>query len=126
MHRIRLMAGENALSPRTHIDASAYQSYIAEADRSWVAEAEGEIIGFSIVDLENSSIRALFVAPTAEGQGVGTIILDQLLKVCRSRKLLNLSLSTGAGTRAEVFYRSKGFRSDSSDKGEEVELRLTL
>lgn len=105
--QIRAAVRENRLV-RLAIGAEDYRPYV-EDGRCWVCEEGGAVQGFAALDAEAASVWALFVAPQAEGRGLGQILLDRLLDEARARGLAALSLDTGAGTRAEAFYLARGF-----------------
>jgi GNAT superfamily N-acetyltransferase len=42
-----------------------------ERGKGWVAETEDQIVGFSIIDLKENNIWALFVHPDFENKGIG-------------------------------------------------------
>jgi GNAT superfamily N-acetyltransferase len=105
---IRGAVRENRLSDPGSVTAADYLPYI-EAGRCWVAEAEGRVVGFAALDAEGSSVWALFVAPEAEGRGVGRGLMEALVEEARRRGLSALRLETEAGSRAERFYRAAGW-----------------
>ncbi|MBC7664344.1 MAG: GNAT family N-acetyltransferase, partial [Caulobacter sp.] len=72
MSRIRLAVRENALSNPARITEAMYRDYLDALGRGWVAELDGEIIGFSYADRTDASIWALFVDPAREGLGAGS------------------------------------------------------
>jgi GNAT superfamily N-acetyltransferase len=68
---------------------------------AWVAETEGGIggiAGFAILDVAGATVWALFVAPEAEGLGIGPALLARLLEGAVENGLTRLSLSTDPGT----------------------------
>ena len=118
MHRIRLAVTENRLGEPGRIGHSSYIPFVA-AGSAWVAEGQGAITGFAIIDAEERSVWALFVDPAVEGQGVGRALHEWMLAWARRQGFQRLSLTTGRATRAEQFYRSAGWsevgRTDAGD-----------
>lgn len=104
MHELRLRVRENRLSDPGRVTEDAYRPYVA-AGGAWVAEVEGRLVGFAIVDLAARSVWALFVAPEAEGRGIGRALHDHMLARAKALDIARLSLSTAPGTRAASFYR---------------------
>jgi ribosomal protein S18 acetylase RimI-like enzyme len=92
--------------------------------RGWVAEVDGDVVGFAIVDLRDASVWALFVDPDFERQGIGRQLHDTMVgDVCASGGT-QLSLSTDPDTRAEKFYRSAGWQESGRNSIGEVLFRL--
>jgi GNAT superfamily N-acetyltransferase len=115
MHRVRLLARENALHNPALITESDYLMALNALGRGWVIEEDGEIVAFAI-GYRSGSIWALFVHPGHEDRGYGTalhaVAVDWLWSLGHKR----LWLGTGPGTRAERFYLSKGWGACSADK----------
>ncbi|MFP7654533.1 GNAT family N-acetyltransferase [Chryseobacterium proteolyticum] len=47
------------------------EEFLFERGKGWVCEINDQVVGFSIVDLKENNIWALFVHPDFEGLGVG-------------------------------------------------------
>jgi len=108
MHALRLGVRENRLSDPGRVTEAEYRPYVT-AGGAWVADVEGRLAGFAIIDLGTRSVWALFVAPEAEGQGIGRALHDHLLARAAAQGVNRLSLSTAPGTRAASFYRDAGW-----------------
>ncbi|WP_373502826.1 N-acetyltransferase family protein [Aestuariivirga sp.] len=76
----------------------------------WVAEAEGEVVGFSMADRRDGNVFALFVLPEHEGKGHGSALLDVCETWIKSHGIAEARLDTGAGTKAHAFYLRRGWR----------------
>lgn len=106
---IRMGVRENILSD---------PSKVTDEDVAWyrdnaiflVAENAGEIVGFACANHQTGLIWALFVDPAREGRGHGRALLDAALAGLRAAGHAQAWLETGAGTRAERFYREHGWR----------------
>lgn len=124
MSSIRLSARENILSDPARVTEQMYADYLTVLGRGWVAEWDGEVVGFCYADHRDSSIWALFVAPEYEGQGVGKRLLagavDWLFELGKEC----VQLSTGANTRAARFYLAQGWVSEEAKDGKELRYRL--
>jgi GNAT superfamily N-acetyltransferase len=108
MHGIRLAVSENRLSDPNRIGEQSYAPYLA-AESAWVAEMNGAVLGFAILDVIECSVWALFVDPDHEGKGLGLALHARILASSRERGLERLSLATGPDTRAARFYRELGW-----------------
>jgi GNAT superfamily N-acetyltransferase len=108
MHRLRLSVRENRLSNTRRVTPASYLPYI-EAGWAWVAETRSGIEGFAAVDPASTSVWALFVAPDAEGRGIGRALLREMLEWARGQGIDHLSLSTKGGSRAARFYERAGW-----------------
>jgi GNAT superfamily N-acetyltransferase len=69
-------------------------------------------------------VWALFVDPAHEGQGWGQALHAQAVDWLWSLGHARLWLTTGAGTRAERFYRSRGWQPSGIDAGGDLRLEL--
>ena len=124
MMRIRFAVRENRLSDPARVTPAMCSDYLDKLGRGWVAELDGEIIGFSYADRTDASIWALFVDPAHEGRGAGKQLLrlaaDWLFEIGHDE----VRLGTQANTRADRFYAAQGWtRGDMKD---EVEVWFTL
>ena len=124
MSRIRVAVTENALSDPTRITAQMYRDYLELLGRGWVAELDGEIIGFSYADRTDASIWALFVDPAHEGLGAGKRLLrlaaDWLFEIGNDE----VRLGTASNTRADRFYAAQGWTREGMRDEVEVGFRL--
>jgi GNAT superfamily N-acetyltransferase len=125
MHRIRRAVQENRLSYPERISEGAYLPYIEEGG-AWVAETASDLAGFAILDRRAESVWALFVAPGAEGAGIGRALHCRMLDWAREQGLRTLWLTTAKGTRAERFYSSAGWMEAGTDADGEVRFERTL
>lgn len=108
MHALRGRVAENALSDPRRVTEDSYLPYLAQG-AAWVAETEAGLAGFAILDLAAASVWALFVAPEAEGKGIGRALHARLIEGAAGHGLVRLSLGTAPGTRAERFYTQAGW-----------------
>lgn len=108
MHALRRRVAENALSDPRLVTEASYPPYL-DRGGAWVAETEDGLAGFAILDVGRASVWALFVAPEAEGKGIGRALHARLVEGAIEQGLGRLSLSTEPGTRAERFYTEAGW-----------------
>lgn len=111
LQEIRGAVCENVLSNPGLVTLADYEAHIVGHGRSWVAEVDGEIVGFSSADGERATIWALFIDPAHEARGHGGRLLAIAVAWLWSRGATQVALSTEAGTRAEGFYRAAGWTS---------------
>jgi GNAT superfamily N-acetyltransferase len=124
MHRLRLQVRENILSDPSRITEAMTASAITASGRGWVFEEHGEILGFSIARDEDPSIWALFMLPGHEGRGIGHALHKAAVDWLWSRGAERIWLTTDPGTRAERFYRDRGWRTAGRLASGEVRMEL--
>jgi len=90
---------------------SAMKEMYLPLAENYVCEQEGQVSGF--ISLAGESVCALFVAPEAQGKGIGKALLEHA-KTLKGRLSLNVYKDNEKATR---FYESRGFKA----AGEEVD-----
>ena len=78
--------------------------------KGWVCEVNGNVVGFSIVDLKDKNIWALFVHPDFAEKGIGKRLHNEMLDWCFDKTKENVWLGTAPNTRAANFYRKNGWK----------------
>ncbi len=111
--RVRFAVRENILTPeqlraRGITEASIAASFLTSA-KGWVAIHEGEIVGFSIADRDESTVFALFVQPGFERRGIGGRLFDLAVSWLWSNGITRAWLTTGPNTTAARFYERRGW-----------------
>ncbi|MBP9159735.1 MAG: GNAT family N-acetyltransferase [Flavobacteriales bacterium] len=109
MHEIRLRVRENRLSDPSVVTEQDYHDFMARDTMSWVAEVDGRIAGFTMVDVEKRDLWALFVAPEHEFKGLGKA-LHEIMVNSYFKRTNCLRLSTAPNTRAAAFYGAAGYK----------------
>jgi GNAT superfamily N-acetyltransferase len=84
--------------------------------KGWVALDGEAIVGFVIADNSISCIFALFVLPGYESRGIGSALLCFAVEWMWDNGHELIWLETRQGTRAETFYRRKGWRAERTNK----------
>ena len=101
---------ENRLSNPALVSDQDCADYILSRGKGWVCEFDRRLLGFSIADLVEDNLWALFVLPGYEERGIGKKLLAQSLDWYFSKGKDRIWLSTAPGTRAEKFYRVQGWK----------------
>lgn len=109
IHAIRMGVDENVLSDPSKVTDKEVAWYREQAV-FLVSEADGEVVAFSCANHQTGLVWALFVDPAHEGRGHGKALLHAALAALKAAGLAQAHLMTGAGTRAERFYRRQGWQ----------------
>ena len=107
---------------------------VTDAEVAWymehaiflVSEDEAHLQGFTCVNHQTGYVWALFVIDEAQGRGHGTALLAAAMSRLREAGHRQAFLSTGIGTKAEGFYRSKGWQPTGINMQGELVLRVWL
>lgn len=112
---VRTAVLENALNidelAEIGITHAAITEMIAGSPCAWVAVEDDDVIGFSMVDMEEASLFAAFVLPSHEGRGIGKMLIQPAEQVLFAQHE-NIWLETGRSTRAAGFYRAMGWANE--------------
>lgn len=122
---IRAAVRENILSDPSKVTIEDYRWFIKHAPL-WLWEDNGIIKGFSAGDPRDSTIWAQFVDPSYERRGIGRALLAHTCEAMRAAGHGRLALSTEAGTRAEGFYRTAGWRKTGISADGEILFMIDL
>ncbi len=125
MQRVRNAVKENTLSDPGLVTDADYEAFITQRGKGWVCEINNEIIGFSIADLQDNNIWALFLMPGFEKQGIGKKLHQVMLDWYFEQTENKLWLGTAPGTRAERFYRKAGWTETGTHGKGEVKFEIT-
>lgn len=106
---------------RIIISEASYQPYI-EISSCWVAVTENRIAGFAALDIADSTVWALFVAPDLERCGIGKKLHETLVFGAAAAGLKNIRLVTEAGSRAAGFYEAVGWKHVGQVEGTREEI----
>ncbi len=80
----------------------------------YVAEENGAVIGFGILNQASGEVEAVYVMPEAVGRGIGKEILRKLEEKAQDLGLKSLHLDSSLN--AVSFYRSAGFEPQEEAK----------
>ena len=126
MQVVRHSVKENVLSNPALVTDADVEDYITNRGKGWVCEVDGAVVGFAVADLQEHNIWALFVHPTHEKQGIGKTLHDLMLDWYFAHTTEAVWLGTSRGTRAEAFYRMKGWEEVGTHGKDEIKFRLTF
>lgn len=122
---IRNSVKENTLSDPGLVTDADCEEFLCRRGKGWVAETESRIVGFSIVDLEENNIWALFLHPDFENLGIGRKLHDIMLDWYFEQTQQDVWLGTAAKTRAESFYRKAGWKKTGIHGKGEIKFEMT-
>ncbi len=121
---VRNAVKENTLSNPNVIKDEDYNEFLLERGKGWVCEIDNKIVGFSIVDLKENNIWALFVHPNHDKKGIGKQLHKLMLDWYFSQTKEIVWLGTAPDTRAEVFYKKQGWLNVGMH-GKEIKFEMT-
>jgi GNAT superfamily N-acetyltransferase len=125
IHEVRRGTAENLLTEPTLVTDAEVEWYIDQAI-FLVSEDGSGIQGFTCVNHQTGYVWALFVVDEAQGRGHGSALLNAAMARLREAGHRQAFLSTGCGTKAEKFYRSRGCQPMGTNMRGELVLRLWL
>lgn len=123
--KIRFAVKENRLTDPTVVSEKDCEIFLVERGKGWVCEVNELVVGFSIIDLIEKNIWALFILPDFEGKGIGKKLHDKMINWYFANHQETLWLSTDPNTRAELFYQKKGWQKKGICENGEIKFELT-
>ncbi|WP_298223544.1 GNAT family N-acetyltransferase [Flavobacterium sp.] len=123
---IRLAVKENTLSNPDLVTQEDCVEFITQRGKGWVCEMENTIVGFSIVDLKDHNIWALFIDPDFEKKGIGRKLHDVMLDWYFKQTKTTVWLGTEPKSRAEGFYRKAGWIETGTHGKGEIKFEITF
>jgi len=107
---VRHTVKENTLSDPALVTDADCEEFVTRRGKGWVCEIEEEIVGFSIVDLKEHNIWALFLRPEFEGKGIGKELHRLMMDWYFDQTKEKAWLGTAPNTKAEKFYELQGWK----------------
>lgn len=125
MQIVRHTVKENILSDLALVTDQDCEAFITSRGKGWVCEVDGEIVGFSIADLKEHNIWALFLRPEFEGRGIGKKLHRLMMDWYFEQTKVPVWLGTAPNTRAEEFYTRQGWKKTGWVNKGEVKFEMT-
>lgn len=125
MQVVRHLVKENTLSNPDLVPDKDVAYYISERGKGWVCEVDGRVVGFSIIDLLEKSVWALFVDPEFAEKGIGKELHRLMIDWYFQQTKDKVVLGTAPNTRAERFYPLQGWIQVGSYSNGETKFELT-
>ena len=125
IQEVRNSVLENTLSDPGSVTDQDCVDYLTKRGKGWVCEIEGRLVGFAIADLQDHNIWALFIRPEFEKKGIGKKLHDLMLDWYFDQTESTVWLGTTPGTRAEEFYKKKGWKAVGTHGRDEVKFEMT-
>ena len=122
---VRNSVRENILSNPDLVTDQDCETFINTRGKGWVCEIENQIVGFSIVDLKENNIWALFLMPEFEKRGIGQKLHHLMLDWYFEQTQDTVWLGTTPMTRAENFYRTSGWIEVGKHGEKEIKFEMT-
>ena len=96
-------------------DRAFFREHVFATCQVWVAEANGELLGFCA--FRDGWIDHLYVSPAHQRAGIGTALLGEAMRRNDSLRLWTFQRNTAA----RRFYESRGFFAEMTTGGENEE-----
>jgi len=122
---VRNAVKENTLSNPNLVTDEDCRIFLTERGKGWVCEIDNQIVGFSIADIQDHNIWALFVNPDFDKKGIGRQLHDIMLNWYFSQTKETVWLGTSPNTRAETFYRKSGWKENGTHGNGEIKFEMT-
>ncbi|WP_026769737.1 GNAT family N-acetyltransferase [Asinibacterium sp. OR53] len=122
---VRNAVKENMLSNPDLVTDKDCEEFLTIRGKGWVCEIDNIVVGFSIVDLKENNIWALFVHPDFDRQGLGRQLHNVMLGWYFMQTNETVWLGTAPNTRADTFYRKAGWTEIGTHGKNEIKFEMT-
>lgn len=123
---VRMSVLENVLNTPGLVTERDCEEFLTKRGKGWVCEINNKVLGFSIVDLKEHNIWALFVRPEYEAKGIGKKLHNIMMNWYFDRTKETVWLGTAPDTRAEIFYTKAGWKAVGIVNKGEVKFEMTF
>ncbi len=123
---VRNSVKENVLSNPALVTDEDCKEYLTVRGKGWVCEIDNQIIGFAIADLKDNKVWALFLKPEYERKGIGKRLHGIMLHWYFQQTKGMIWLGTALNTRAETFYRMRGWREAGLHGSKEIKFEMNF
>lgn len=93
-------AGGNSYRPEMYTES-------IDDNSVWVAECDGIVVGFTLLNKKESELRGLYVHPDFMGNGIGRLLFERLQQEAHDLGIVRLHVK--ASLNAAAFYERMGF-----------------
>ena len=107
---VRTSVKENVLSDPSLVSDKDCEQFLTVRGKGWVCVIEDRVVGFSIADMKEKNVWALFVHPDHEANGIGKRLHKEMLEWYFDQTKETIWLGTAPDSRAEKFYRLNGWK----------------
>ena len=122
---VRNLVKENPLPDPAYVTDADCVEFISVRGKGWVCEIDYVILGFSIVDLKEKNIWALFINPGFEAKGIGKKLHRLMLDWYFNQTKETVWLGTSPATRAATFYRLNGWKEVGTNGPKEIKFEMS-
>ena len=126
MHVVRMAVKENKLRTPLLVTENDYFHFLSGRGNGWLCEADHQIVGFAIIDMERNNVWAMFVRPDFEKKGIGKKLHNIMLEWYFNQTEKTLWLGTAHNTRAEKFYKLCGWKEVGLRDNGEIKLEMSF
>ena len=123
---VRFAVKENTLSDPSLVTAADCEEYLFNRGKGWVCLENEVVVGFSIIDLKEKNVWALFVHPDFAEKGIGKTLHGMMLEWYFDQSNENIWLGTSPATRAEQFYRMQGWQATGVHGKGEIKFEMSF
>lgn len=121
---VRNAVKENRLSNPALVTDADCEAYLFKRGKGWVCVEDDWVVGFSIVDLKENNVWALFVHPDFEKKGIGKKLHDSMMGWYFKQTKQLIWLGTSPATRAAQFYKMQGWKETGMHGKKEIKFEM--
>ncbi|MCW3090799.1 MAG: family N-acetyltransferase [Ferruginibacter sp.] len=123
---VRNSVEENRLSNPELVSDTDCEEFLFMRGKGWVCVVEERVVGFSIVDMVERNIWALFIHPEFASKGIGKELHRFMMEWYFQQTKDTVWLGTAPGTRAEMFYRHMGWKEVGKHGEKEIKFEMSF